>query len=194
MSYSKQKFSHVVRTLASVFAALTLSPAVLAQSSGYSILTTTPFPLNPNVPGSVTLRLSAAGTQFPNLLFCEYAFNPNSMLSAVVSEGVITVKHRRSPAVPPLPGSERYCDKTFPLPALSAGHYFVRLDIGTEADFGIPESASTIDLRLICVGSCPTQSVPLNFSAGAPLWWFAIASLFGLGGYVVRRREGNRRR
>ncbi len=192
MNLSKVTFYRVLRALTPAFVALVLSPGVLAQTSGYSILTTTPFPLNSNVAGSVTIRVKADPPQQPYLFNCSFAFSSIAEFPTSVTGATITVKHRFSGVPPPVVGRELFCDKTFPLPALAAGQYAINLDVGSDGAAGTPATSTILSLGSICVGPCVTQSVPLNFGPGAPLWGLTLASLFGLAGFLVRRRDTNR--
>jgi hypothetical protein len=166
-----------------------LSSTVFALSPTYVVLSTTPNPLVANVVGTITIRQNAQGSQFPYLLYCPAAFSAASILPVRVANGVVTLEHRFSPfPPPPITGNERYCDKTFPLPPLASGGYSIRLLVGTTDIAGAPLETTTFDVGSVCVGACPTQSVPLNFSAGAPLWWLAIVSLLAAAAAKVRRR------
>ena len=174
-----------VLTVALVFFAAIQVHFANAQMPGWSILSTSPRPIVPNSPGTVTIRY----TQDPLSLGtnCSFLFgldDPRSIFP-IISGNLLTYEIRHSSGV--TPEIEKFCDRTFPVAALPAGQYSVRLNRIPSEPFFQPRLEF---IGQICVGPCPPppQSVPLNFSAGSPLWWVAIAAFLGLGVTAVRRR------
>jgi hypothetical protein len=158
-----------------------------AQVTGYAIISTSPTPIIPNTAGSITVRQTGDPTVNSGRLYCGNSLS-QSPYPTVVNGSMITLTQRSLPMPPPVLGTEFFCDVSYTLPPLSSSVYIVKLDLGTFGIGGMPErSYAIVDLGTLCVGTCTAQQVPLNFYAGAPLWWLAIASLFGLGGYAVRR-------
>jgi hypothetical protein len=183
LSYSLVTFFAALATLA--ITALTAS-AAMAQTTGWSIISTAPSPIVPNTPSSITVRLSA--DSYPTrTVYCPNVFGAPGALSVTILGDVITVEQIEHSFKAPFPGFDLFCDATYNLPPLAAGRYEVRLKFVYDFPFGAaqPEAFS---IGTVCVGACVIQQVPLNFAAGSAFWWLAIASLLGMGVFTLRRK------
>jgi hypothetical protein len=168
-----------------------LGSNAIAQTPGWSVIATSPSPILANASANVTIRVTAS--EFgagPLGLTCTNFFGSRGVLSVNQSGGKVTLEHDTPEGVVGGVG-ERFCDKTFAIPALPPGVYALELKLTTFTGLFPPR---IYGVGSLCVGTCSAQQVPLNFSAGAPFWWLAIASLFGFGAYSLRRRGFNRRK
>ncbi len=162
-----------------------------AQIPDWSIISTAPSPITPNAVSSITLRLSAASSP-TRTVYCPNVFGGKGVLSVKALGEALTIEHSTPLYKVPFPGNDLFCDIVISLPPLAAGQYKVNLKFVydfPDSGFASPEAFL---VGSICVGACVIRQVPVGLSVGEPLWLFAIASLFGLGAYGVRRRKLNR--
>ena len=164
------------------------SMSAQGQVESYRIVSTNPNSIAANASFSITIRYTPASP--PGLVFCENVFQTLRRKSVVSSGNSVVLELSQSNMVAAFPGNDTFCEDTFTVPGLQSNTYAISL---RQTLYDFPNFPARIaPLGSICVGSCPVQAVPLNFSAGTLPWWFAIASLFGVGGYAVRRRGLNR--
>jgi hypothetical protein len=182
--------SHSLRSIyfaIAILSLLALTPSyALAQSLGWSIISTAPSPILPNTPSSITVRFSAEF--YPTrTVYCPNVFGGKGVLSVTAKGDVITVEQSISPYKAPFPGFDLFCDAKYDLPPLAAGRYEVRLKFVDDFPYGPPPSEPFV-VGSVCVGICVIQQVPVNFASGSLLWWFAVVSLAGMGTLVLRQR------
>jgi hypothetical protein len=156
----------------------------------YSIASTAPDPVGANRPFTVTIRFTPPAP--PATAFCPNIFQAAEIKTVMLAGNTIVLARSQGSVVSRMAGSALFCEDTLSVSGLPPNTYNVEL---RQPLYDVPTMpVRIISLGSICIGACPTQSVPLNFSAGAPLWWVAIASLFGFGGYTVRQRGLHRKK
>ncbi len=162
-----------------------------AQILDWSIISTAPSPIIPNAASSITVRLSAYSFS-TRTVYCPNVFGGKGTLSVKALGDELTVEQSTPLYKAPFPGNDRFCDVAISIPPLATGQYKVNLKFvydPPDASFASPEAFL---VGSICVGGCVIRQVPVGLSVAEPFWLIAIASLFGLGAYAVRRRQLSR--